>query len=146
MAHVAMDANSATGTADGIVVLLPLASVDTKSAPATAVTSTDSQTMAIAIDAQSSRTSWTGQPRRSFTGTEGSCEIVDITHLLSRPPLTGPPVRRIRDAADRVARNYEFAATARSPAKTSCWSGSVFVIWLQVPFTATSSVPSGFCG
>src|SRR5215475_10569420 len=79
-----MQANIATTTPDGIVVLLaPLPLVDTKSGPHTALTATAIHIAVIASDAQTSAVMCSSQCCRS--GTE-CCETVDIVH----PPFPAP--------------------------------------------------------
>src|SRR5262245_66245047 len=108
-----MQANIATMTPDGIVVLLaPLPLVDTKSGPHTALTATAIHIAVIASDAQTSDVMCSSQCCRSGTG---CCETVDIFD----PPFPAPTFARqrggaIRESAER-ARLHAQESAQREP-------------------------------
>src|SRR5262245_13186761 len=109
-AVVPKSAKSAMATADGIVVLLPPASMLLMSGPKSAVSSTTSHIAVIASDAHMSRaSSHHGRP----VAPEGSCEMVVMAYLL----LVDRMVRRvappwIRRHPDRRCPELRFLADA----------------------------------
>src|SRR5262245_60733342 len=93
MAHVPIDANSATKTPSGIVDPLPSLLWKTASGPQTDATATAIHIAKIASDAHMSRARSSQVHPRSDTVSVGGCEIVDISHLLPRHHPSSPRSR-----------------------------------------------------
>jgi hypothetical protein len=95
--------------ADGILVVLPPLVELTKSGPQTASNSTANHMAAMANDAHISG-SCQDHPCFARSTADGSCEIVDISHLLHVVTLADAIVQRIREAPDRDGGNPRMAS------------------------------------
>ena len=94
-------ANTVTKTAVGMVELLPSLLLNLASGPQIAVMNTATHMAVIASDAHISGTSRNDHRSRSAGG---SCEIVDISHLLSGTSVAPGRSRSVRASPDGALR------------------------------------------